>query len=121
LGGEAKTLDPDGNTILLGQREHTPTQPDVEESDPSHHFSLLKEAAALARARALPEMTCQVGDIQRNACDRRAEVKLADSWGSTAWACIQHAEEALVAAPASFIANQDAKGLEPFLASRRHR
>jgi catechol 2,3-dioxygenase-like lactoylglutathione lyase family enzyme len=121
LGGEAKTVDPDGNTVLIGQRDHTPSQPDVEESDPSQHFSLLKEAAALARVRVRPKMTCEVGDVERNSCTRPAEVKLADSWGSTAWACIQHAEEALVAAPASFIANHDAKGLGPFLASRRHR
>lgn len=121
LGGEAKTVDPDGNTILLGQREHAPSQPDVEETDPSQRFSLLKEAAALARIRVMPKMTCEVGDVERNPCTRLAEVKLADSWGSTAWACLQHAEEALVAAPASFIANHDAKGLEPFLANRRQR
>jgi catechol 2,3-dioxygenase-like lactoylglutathione lyase family enzyme len=119
--GEAKTLDPDGNTILLGQREHAADQPHMAETAPSERFSLLKEAAALARARTVPQMSCQINDVERNPCTRPAEVKLADSWGSTAWACIPHAEEALVMAPASFIANEDEKGLDLFLASRGKR
>jgi hypothetical protein len=48
-------------------------------------------------------------------------VKLADSWGDTAWACISHADEALVMAPAAFIASVTDQGLGPFLSGRRRK
>jgi len=117
LGGEVKTADPDGNTILLGQPERSPSQPDHPES--AQHFSLLREAATLAQHRAGATMTCQLRDIHGEPCPRPAEVKLADSWGDTAWACIPHAEEALISASGAFIADQDKQGLAVFMAGRR--
>jgi len=129
LGGEAKTLDPDGNTVLLGQPERSPSQTDVPVTDPADQFSLLREtaalakklreAAALAQHRAGADRACQVGEVDGRACPRPAEIKLADAWGDTAWACIPHAEEALISAPGAFIANDDDQGLGPFLAQRR--
>ncbi len=53
LGGEVRVLDPDGNTVLLGQAERLESQPPAEEPD-SPHFSFLKEAADLVRAAARP-------------------------------------------------------------------
>ncbi len=120
-GGEAKVEDPDGNTILLGQTEPAPDQPQAAPDDPAQRFSLLREAAALARARAHPRTTCQFSDARVAACIRDAEVKLADSWGDTAWACLAHAEELLIGARGVFIANQDEHGLAPFLAHRNRR
>ena len=129
LGGEAKTLDPDGNTILIGQPERSPSQTEVPVTDPADQFSLLREtaalakqlreAAALAQHRAGADRACQVGETDGRACSRPAEIKLADAWGDTAWACIPHAEEALISAPGAFIANDDDQGLGPFLAQRR--
>src|SRR5260221_13759100 len=52
LGGEAKVLDPDGNTILLGQRERAASQPPTAEEQAPPQFSLLKEAAAVVAASA---------------------------------------------------------------------
>src|SRR5262249_32286284 len=50
LGGEARIADPDGNTILLGQRERTAAQSAGGDTEISR-FSLLREAAAAVAAR----------------------------------------------------------------------
>jgi catechol 2,3-dioxygenase-like lactoylglutathione lyase family enzyme len=107
-GGEVKVLDPDGNTILLGQREASPSQPPVL-ADDSPHFSILREAAALVAARGGTNEVCQVRQRDREAepCQAKAEVKLADSTGNCAWACLQHADELLITVPGAFIASTD--------------
>jgi hypothetical protein len=120
-GGEAMTLDPDGNTILLGQRNRSTTMPAPMPDDPAQRFSLLREAAALSRRYADATVACQVGNRGSVACGRPAEVKLADGWGDTAWACLPHADEALVNARGAFIASQDDDGLAAFLAARQPR
>jgi predicted enzyme related to lactoylglutathione lyase len=119
LGGEAKTLDPDGNTVLLGQAVRSAAQPVIPEQETRAHFSLLREAAALARNRADREATCQVPNAGNVPCPRPAEVKVADTWGDTAWACIAHAEEVLINTSNAFIANEDEQGLGAFLTGRR--
>ncbi len=118
LGGEAKIVDPDGNTVLLGQRERSASQaPATDDSTP--HFSLLHEAAALVKARGGAETSCQIGNPDHTSCRKVAEVKLADSWGSAAWACLAHAEEVLIVVPGVFIAGQGDGGISDFL-TRRH-
>ncbi len=123
LGGEARLTDPDGNTILIGQAQRSASQPEPADDDPSRHFSLLREAAALVqhRAGAGAGVVCQLYASRDRRCDQPAEVKLADSWGDTAWACLVHAETVLVSAPGVFIANQDSQGLAPYLAMHRPR
>ena len=118
LGGEVKLLDPDGNTILLGQRERSASQPSAADDEASPHFSLLKEAAALVEARGGTTVTCQISDMHGELCRKRAEVKLADAAGDTAWACLAHADEILVTVPGAFIASQDERGIAWFLARR---
>src|SRR5260221_10129521 len=59
LGGEAKVLYPDGNTILLGQRERSASQPPLAEEEAPPHFSLLKEAAAVVAASGGGSTVCQ--------------------------------------------------------------
>jgi len=118
LGGEVKMTDPDGNTVLCGQRERSPSQPPAADDEPSPHFSLLKEAAALVAARGGTTATCQIGDFHGNPCPKTAEVKLADPAGDTAWACLAHADEILVAVPGAFIASQDDQGIAAFLSRR---
>ncbi len=118
LGGEVKVADPDGNTVLLGQRERSASQPLAADDDTSPRFSLLTEAAALVEAHGGTTATCQINDIHRMPCGNKADVKLADSEGDTASACLAHAEEILVTVPGAFIASQDGQGIAGFLSRR---
>jgi|SRR5215469_1803628 len=115
LGGEVKVLDPDGNTVLLGQRER-PASQEPADDEGLIRFSILREAAALVSARGGAPQTCQVTARDGERCPNQAEVKLADSLGDSAWVCLPHAEEILVIAPAAFIASHDGRGIAVFLA-----
>jgi hypothetical protein len=115
LGGEMKLTDPDGNTVLLGQRERSASQPQAADDETSPHFSLLQEAAALVEARGGTTAICQVTDVHAPPCGQKAEVKLADPAGDTVWACLAHADEILVTVPGAFIASQEGGGLAAFL------
>jgi catechol 2,3-dioxygenase-like lactoylglutathione lyase family enzyme len=117
LGGEVKLVDPDGNTVLLGQTERLASQAPPEEEQDSPHFSLLKEAADLVRAGGASTPGCQIRSFHGVPCEQGAEVKLADSAGNTVWACLLHADEILVTVPAAFIASQD-EGIAGFLSRR---
>ena len=64
-GGEAKVTDPDGNTILLAQEEHSPSQPPVAEENEKDWFSILKEAAALVQARGGTTAQCEISHAGR--------------------------------------------------------
>jgi catechol 2,3-dioxygenase-like lactoylglutathione lyase family enzyme len=119
LGGEVKVTDPDGNTVLLGQRERSASQPPAADDATSPRFSLLKEAAALVEAQGGTTATCQVIGIHGMPCEKKADVKLADSEGGSVWACLPHAEEILVTVPGAFIASQDGQGIAGFLSHRR--
>jgi predicted enzyme related to lactoylglutathione lyase len=114
-GGEVKVTDPDGNTILLAQEEHSPTQPPVSDENEKDWFSILKEAAALVQARGGTTAQCEIRRAGK-ACSQQAEVKLADSAGHSAWACLVHADDILVTVPGAFIASQE-EGLAPLLSS----
>src|SRR5579859_3718625 len=115
LGGEVKVLDPDGNTVLLGQRERPPSRAPAEDEG-LIRFSILQEAAALVSARGGAPQACQVTGRDGGRCPDPAEVKLADSLGDSVWACLPHAEEILVTVPAAFIASHDDRGIAVFLA-----
>ena len=116
LGGEVKVLDPDGNTVLLGQRERSASQAPTVGDEGSVQFSLLREAAAVVAAHGGTSRACQVHDADGRSCPSRAEVKLADSLGDMTWVCLIHAEEILVTVPAAFIASQGEGGIAAFLA-----
>jgi catechol 2,3-dioxygenase-like lactoylglutathione lyase family enzyme len=115
LGGEAKVLDPDGNTVLLGQRERPESQAPAQDEGVIR-FSILREAAALVSARGGAPQACQVTGPDSRRCPDQAEVKLADSLGDSAWVCLPHAEEILVTVPAAFIASHDGRGIAVYLA-----
>jgi catechol 2,3-dioxygenase-like lactoylglutathione lyase family enzyme len=119
LGGEVKVLDPDGNTVLLGQRERSASQEPAAEDDTSVRFSLLREAAATVSARGGISAACQVHTFDHLPCPHQAEVKLADSGGDVAWVCLTHADEILMTVPAAFIASQGEHGIAEFLARRQ--
>jgi predicted enzyme related to lactoylglutathione lyase len=116
-GGELRTCDPDGNVVLVGQRAAAAdarTRPTGAEE----RFSLLKEAAETVSRRGGAPATCQVTAADGGACPNPAELKLADTWGATVWACLTHADEALINAPGAFIASEDVQGLGPWLSRR---
>ncbi|HEX5188850.1 MAG TPA: VOC family protein [Streptosporangiaceae bacterium] len=117
-GGEAKLVDPDGNTVLLGQRQRLASQPPVTD-DASPHFSLLKEAAAVVASRGGSMPVCHVSDIDGNPCGLQASVKLADAAGDSLWACLDHADEILVTVRGAFIASQSEDGIAGYLSRRR--
>jgi catechol 2,3-dioxygenase-like lactoylglutathione lyase family enzyme len=119
LGGEVKLLDPDGNTVLLGQRERSASQPAAAADEGWSRFSLLKEAASAVAARGGTTLVCQVHSPHRAPCQKRADVKLADSAGDTVWACLDHADEVLMTVPTAFIASEDDRGITGFMSRRR--
>jgi catechol 2,3-dioxygenase-like lactoylglutathione lyase family enzyme len=118
LGGEAKLLDPDGNTVLLGQRERSASQQQPADNA-APHFSLLREAAALVSARCGATTSCQVNDLSGKPCRQKADVKLADAAGDSVWACLDHADEMLVTVRGAFIASPADEGIASYLARRR--
>jgi predicted enzyme related to lactoylglutathione lyase len=117
LGGEVKVLDPDGNTVLLGQRERSASQAPAADEESSVQFSLLQEAASVVASHGGTSHACQVRGPGGTPCPNKAEVKLADSLGDSAWVCLVHAEDILVTVPTVFIANQGDRGIAAFLAS----
>lgn len=117
LGGEVKVLDPDGNTVLLGQRERSAARAPAEDEG-LIRFSILREAATLVSSRGGAPQACQVTGRDSGRCPNQAEVKLADSLGDSAWVCLAHAEEILVTVPAVFIASHDDRGIAAFLDGR---
>jgi hypothetical protein len=94
-------LDPDGNTVLLGQEERSASQPLAADDENSPWSSLLQEAAVLVQARGGTTADCQVRD--------------------TVWACLRDADEILVTVPGAFLASQEDQGpgIAEFLRSRR--
>jgi predicted enzyme related to lactoylglutathione lyase len=121
-GGEVKVLDPDGNTVLIGQAERSASADgtqESEEADAAFRFSLLKEAAAAVSAQGGSTVGCGVPAPAGAPCPDPAEVKLADSGGDVVWACLAHAEEILITVPAAFIASRGEPGLADFLSLRR--
>lgn len=117
-GGELRLADPDGNTVLIGQRQRSVSQPPLRDDEAQSRFSLLREAAAVVSARGGPRTRCQIGNPRGVPCDNGAEIKLADPSGSAAWACLDHADEVLVVVRGAFIALHGETGLTEYLAHR---
>jgi catechol 2,3-dioxygenase-like lactoylglutathione lyase family enzyme len=130
-GGEARVADPDGHGLMLGQPTAVAPAPPPAGSAPAAadergdetlteaRGGMLRAAAAAVARRGGAAQQCQIGLSGGTGCTADAEVKLADSWGDTAWACITHADEVLVNARGAFIATEDAQGLSQFLRLRR--
>jgi catechol 2,3-dioxygenase-like lactoylglutathione lyase family enzyme len=123
-GGEARTTDPDGNVVLVGQRVAVPGDPRPDHLRPDRtgdraRSSLIRQAAEAISRRGGAPAGCQVGLTDGTSCPEAAEVKLADPWGETVWACLSHADEALIDARSAFIATEDGQGLGPWLRLRR--
>jgi hypothetical protein len=72
----------------------------------------LRAAAATHASTPHPER-CELGGAE--GCTAVAELKIADSWGDSAWGCLTHAEEAMIHVRSAFIANEEFGGLAAYL------
>ncbi|WP_089156192.1 GAF domain-containing protein [Micromonospora sp. NBS 11-29] len=70
-------------------------------------------AAAAAQAASPRPERCQLGGS--GGCTARAEIKVADSWGDSAWGCSIHVEEAVINVRSVFIASEELGGLAAYL------
>ena len=70
-------------------------------------------AAAAPAVNAAAPPTCQLGGVTE--CSRKPELKVADSWGDSAWGCIHHVEEVLLSGSSVFVADESMSGLAQFL------
>jgi GAF domain-containing protein len=75
----------------------------------------IRSALGAQRGFERPEH-CQLGGQQE--CPNPVELKVADSWGDSAWGCYDHAEEALVNVPSVFLASESGQGLAAYMARR---
>ncbi|WP_433294231.1 GAF domain-containing protein [Actinoplanes sp. CA-030573] len=71
----------------------------------------MRTAAAAQAGTPHPER-CQLGG--KAGCPEPAELKVADSWGSSAWGCTRHVEEAILNVHSVFIASEELGGLDAY-------
>jgi hypothetical protein len=116
-GGELRVLDPDGHGLMLGQVTGAPPADSTAESA-TQRTNVLVRAAEAARRRGATHR-CQFPVTRDRPCPEAADVKLADSWGDSAWVCLPHAEEVMLNARGVFIANEDSEGLALYLRRRQ--
>ncbi|RZU74333.1 GAF domain-containing protein [Micromonospora kangleipakensis] len=74
------------------------------------------QAAAAALGDADRPAACQLGRDTR--CTAAPELKVADSWGDSAWGCLDHVEEAILNARSVFVADAKLAGLSAYLGNR---
>lgn len=70
-------------------------------------------AAAAAQAAAPHPEHCELGG--QTGCSAPAEIKIADSWGDSAWGCSVHVEEAILNVRSVFIASEELGGLTAYV------
>ncbi|WP_410813909.1 GAF domain-containing protein [Micromonospora sp. 067-2] len=71
----------------------------------------MRAAAAAQAAMPHPER-CELGGGR--GCAAAAEIKVADSWGDSAWGCPAHVEEAILNVRSVFIASEELGGLTAY-------
>lgn len=71
-------------------------------------------ATAAVHAHAERPERCQLGGAA--GCPEPAELKVADSWGDSAWGCLAHVEQTIVNVSSVFIADQELGGLAAYIA-----
>ena len=87
--------------------------------DAEQRAAAAAELAAQMRAAAAVQATtphpehCQLGGTTD--CTESAEIKIADSWGDSAWGCPAHVEEAILNLRSVFIASEELGGLDAYL------
>jgi GAF domain-containing protein len=74
-------------------------------------------SAAAAGQNALTRpAACELGGS--DPCTAAPELKIADSWGDSAWGCFAHAEEALINLSSVFLASETTTGVAAYRARR---
>jgi hypothetical protein len=81
-------------------------------ADAAELAARMRVAAAAHAAAPHPEH-CQLGGAA--GCTAPAELKIADSWGDSAWGCTNHVEEAVINVRSVFIAIEELGGLAAYL------
>jgi hypothetical protein len=76
--------------------------------------AILRQEVETSPQPTATDHTCQMGGPAGSACSAPAEMKLTDSWGDTAWSCLNHADEALLSARGVFLATEDRDGLAAY-------
>jgi GAF domain-containing protein len=71
-------------------------------------------AAAKTRPQTSRPASCQLGGLGKP-CAEPAELKVADSWGDSAWGCPVHVEEVLLTLRTAFLASEEPGGLGDYL------
>jgi GAF domain-containing protein len=98
------------SAIQAVRAERDPERTEVNHSEKRARLAAqLREAADAGRRQEHPA-TCQLGGPSRR-CGRPAEVKVADGWGDSAWACLQHAENLVLEVSGIFLADENLSGL----------
>ncbi|USX53430.1 GAF domain-containing protein [Lentzea sp. HUAS12] len=82
-------------------------------ADAAAELAAQMRTAAAEQARSPHPELCQLGG--RAGCAEPAEIKVADSWGDSAWGCAVHVEEALIHVRSVFIAGEELGGLGAYL------
>ncbi|MET9229966.1 GAF domain-containing protein [Lentzea sp. NPDC003310] len=82
-------------------------------ADAAAELAAQMEAAAAVQAQAPHPEHCQLGG--RAGCTAPAEIKVADSWGDSAWGCGPHTEEVLIHVRSVFIASSELGGLAAYV------
>ncbi|MFI7601271.1 GAF domain-containing protein [Actinoplanes sp. NPDC049681] len=72
----------------------------------------MRTAAAKQATTPHPEQ-CELGGAR--GCTAPAEIKVADSWGDSAWGCTTHVEEAILNVTSVYIASEELGGLAAYL------
>lgn len=88
------------------------TEAESRAAEAAARSAALREASGSHLALAHPDH-CELGGAD-TACTAAAELKLADPWGDSAWACTDHAEDALLNARGVFLADQSQGVLAAF-------
>jgi hypothetical protein len=115
-GGEIRAIDPDGYVVMIAQ---TTGAARVDPSPQLDNRASVLQAAEVLRRRGTPTPRCEIGGPHGQSCPQPAAVKLADTWGESAWSCLDHADEVLLSASGAYVATENGQGLTRFLARRR--
>ncbi len=97
-------------TVRDERRLRTDAELRAEAADRSERL----RATALAHRDTVHPDRCELGGAG-NPCATAPALKVADSWGDSAWGCLEHAEQALIEARGVFLADQSQGVLAEFV------
>ena len=102
-------------TLQTAAQHTTPAQRDGRTEQAAPELADRLRDAAIAQRDVTRPVTCQLGGTN-TPCSAPAQLKVADSWGDSAWGCTAHVEQALLTVRTLFLASEELGGLADFLA-----